>query len=555
MATLFRAHKTVGTKIPSYFIESTAPNNVDDKPAPEPRLPPQLIAIEAEKAIDEIAAHLAAADHPNLVVMVHGFNNPEPAVLKGYAAASHAIENDPAIANRSGLVCIGYRWPSEKMGQPYRGTWDALPTLPTWILRLGVALLVIFPIFYYGFGIQGWSFPGHVLMIYGSIFALLIATAALLRLIVYFRDNYRATNYGVPDLIEVIRQIDARILQIDRKNGGSETAAKQRRGTQPVELSFIGHSMGGFVVTNAIRVLSDLFADVHSRRRLNAGVVNEATEGAVPPASARIGNVFKLMRFVLASPDIPAETLLSNRANFLASSLQRFREAYLFSNEGDEVLRQISTLANYFIFPTKSWKYGFRLGNVEILSSGYGCVAVERENFLQTLRVGYYTLAQLYETLRRSREEHPGQQAARGGGPEQHSRSVQNLLPEVFTYFDCTDYVDTPLAGGGPTALLTFALRRKSRDPAARMRWWDHVHLLWSYVVAQRPNVHGGYFEGKLCAELMYRLACIGFDDTLRAYGGEGPLCEQCEGKQIRVLWSPRLLRKPFPDPSPEPPP
>jgi hypothetical protein len=311
--------------------------------------------------------------------------------------------------------------------------------------------------------------------------------------------------------------------------------------------------MGGFVVTNAIRVLSDLFADVYSRRRLNAGVVNEATEGAVLPAPPQIGNVFKLMRFVLASPDIPAETLLSNRANFLASSLRRSREAYLFSSEGDEVLRQISTLANYFIFPTKIWKYGFRLGNVEILSSGYGVVPVERENFLQTLRIGYYTLAQLYETLLTSREEHPVQQAARAGGPEQHSRSLQDLLPQVFTYFDCTDYVDTPVAGGGPTALLTFALRRKSCDPAARMRWWQHVHLLWSYVVAQKPNVHGGYFEGELCAQLMYRLACIGFDDTLLAYGGGDLLSEQCERKQIRVLWSPQLLRKASLDPDPRP--
>jgi len=48
--------------------------------------------------------------------------------------------------------------------------------------------------------------------------------------------------------------------------------------------------------------------------------------------------------------------------------LSRFDEAYLFSNEGDEVLRQISTLANYFVFPAKSKNHGFRLGNVEILS-------------------------------------------------------------------------------------------------------------------------------------------------------------------------------------------
>src|SRR5258708_19850754 len=64
------------------------------------------------------------------------------------------------------------------------------------------------------------------------------------------------------------------------------------------------------------------------------------------------------MRFVLASPDTPAEALLSSRGNFLASALSRFEEAYLFSNEGDEGLRQISTLANYFVFPTNSRNHG-----------------------------------------------------------------------------------------------------------------------------------------------------------------------------------------------------
>jgi esterase/lipase superfamily enzyme len=35
-----------------------------------------------------------------------------------------------------------------------------------------------------------------------------------------------------------------------------------------VDLSFIGHSMGGFVVTNAIRALSDVFAKGAVRSRL-----------------------------------------------------------------------------------------------------------------------------------------------------------------------------------------------------------------------------------------------------------------------------------------------
>src|SRR5208282_5699206 len=97
--------------------------------------------------------------------------------------------------------------------------------------------------------------------------------------------------------------------------------------------------------------------------------------------------LFTLMRFVLASPDVPAETLLADRANFLASSLRRFREAYLFSSEGDEVLRLISTTVNYFTFPTASRNYGYRLGNTEILRSSFGAAPDDQE-VLTTLRVG-----------------------------------------------------------------------------------------------------------------------------------------------------------------------
>ena len=102
---------------------------------------------------------------------------------------------------------------------------------------------------------------------------------------------------------------------------------------------------------------------------------------------------------MLASPDIPAESLLSNRGNFLASALSRFDEAYLFSNEGDEVLRQISTLANYFVFPTRSRNYGFRLGNVEILSRNFGMIDVREDDLLRVLRIGNLTLQDLYDGL------------------------------------------------------------------------------------------------------------------------------------------------------------
>ncbi|MGA2894479.1 MAG: hypothetical protein ABSE22_16565 [Xanthobacteraceae bacterium] len=547
MAHLFRAYKVDGAKIPTYFIESTAPNNVEDPLTPPLVLRP-LTLIDPNLAIEEISLRLSGAERPNLVVMVHGFNNPQLDVLRLYATASEAIEHDPAISSRADLVCVGYRWPSEKMGTPWPSCRAALPTFPTWLGRLGLSLLVlgiIVTLIGPAWHLLTWIDPalhaliplttsswigcvlsafGHALAIVGVIAAGLIGCAILLRIIVYFRDTYRATNYGGPDLIEIVRQIDQKIIEHDTKRKGEIVEATTRRDASRVELSFIGHSMGGYVVTNAIRALSDLFAFDAMRPNINTGVVNE--EAPVSRISSKIGHAFQLMRFVLASPDIPAEALLSNRANFLASSLRRFREAYLFSNEGDEVLRQISTMANYFSFPTASWKFGFRLGNVEILSRGYGVVQVPRDMILETLRIGYYTLRQIYDLLQRQR----------GLGNE----TLQDRLPETFSYFDCTDYTDID-DKGVTRPLLTFALKLKQTDATARMSWRQHLSLLWAYCLYQKPNVHGGYFEGVLSQQLIYRLACLGYQETFNAFGGLPALSAECERKQIRVLLSPGI--------------
>src|SRR6202023_2884505 len=93
------------------------------------------------------------------------------------------------------------------------------------------------------------------------------------------------------------------------------------------------------------------------------------------------------------------ESLLAGPGNFFGPALSAFDEAYLFSNEGDEVLRQISTLANYFVFPTNSRDHGFRLGNVEILSTDFGLIKPAENEFLSTLRIGNLTLQELYDRL------------------------------------------------------------------------------------------------------------------------------------------------------------
>jgi hypothetical protein len=382
-----------------------------------------------------------------------------------------------------------------------------------------------------------WN-PGHfhLLTLLGWTVAGLILTAGLLRTIVYFRDNYRATNYGVPDLIQIIRAIDAEIVK------QCDEAKVDRR---EVQLSFIGHSMGGFVVTNTIRTLSNLFAAPVPA--LSSYGVKASPDSRPESTKSKIGNVFVLKRFVLASPDIPAETLLSSRGNFLASALLRFDEAYLFSNEGDEVLRQISTLANYFVFPTKTRNHGFRLGNVEILSRNFGLMNVKEDDFLRVLRIGNSTLQELYDALEDAKAKRhemapppPPSLSAPALPPE--PVPAQASLPKVFTYFDCTDYKDIDNDGKPARPLLTFAKWRKRNDPNAKLRWYSHFHLLLAYLLChQKPNVHGGYFEGVLSQQLIYRLACLGYEDTVAAYGGEGPLSQACEDKQIRGLLSPKL--------------
>ena len=73
------------------------------------------------------------------------------------------------------------------------------------------------------------------------------------------------------------------------------------------------------------------------------------------------------------------------------------------------------------------------------------------------------------------------------------------------------------------------------------MPWHAHLRLLFDYLFTQRPNVHAGYFQGLLSQQLIYRLACLGYNDTIMAYGSEQELGRQCKDKKIRLLVSPEL--------------
>jgi hypothetical protein len=52
-----------------------------------------------------------------------------------------------------------------------------------------------------------------------------------------------------------------------------------------------------------------------------------------------------------------------------------------------------------------------------------------------------------------------------------------------------------------------------------------------------------------LSQRLIYRLACLGFGDTVKAFGSEPELAKACETTQIRLLLSP-CLRVPHAGPA-----
>jgi hypothetical protein len=525
----FRAYVTSdGVEPPFYLIESTAPNDVDDKSAKSIRDDELekvgLHPIPSQDAIKEIALRLTPdmndtpEEHASLVVMVHGFNSPPRSVLDTFASAANVVINDTdGIRLRSKkLVGIGYHWPSEGMFSLLLSSFRALP----------VALLAIFVV-----GVLLFLWPDQKVRGIAMFLTTITVVGIVLRSIVYFRDIYRATYYGVPDLVEVIRLIDREILNELERNKPEQTPVR-------VALSFIGHSMGALVVTNAVRILSDVFDPASIVRDIRGKKIKTCKAGEVEApkvgepemlekVTADIGHVFSLMRLVLVSPDIPAEALIGNRANFLKSSLRRFKEAYLFSNEGDEVLRMISTAANYFSFPTRSRDYGYRLGNVEILAENFGVIDVPKAAIEDKLRVGRNSVEQLDDKLS------PVNPDLDGGNPAY-----------AFSYFDCTDYVDCADCEGKPgqgKGLLTRALKLKAKDANASLGYLEHVLLLVRYLLpieSVHINVHGGYFDGETTRALIYRLACVGYHETEAILQATGGLSQLCSDRQIRVVLS-----------------
>ncbi len=555
--------------IPGYFVMSSAPPNIDPTPEELAGMNEALHQEQARQGVEEIAAHLYRMmasnpeGHAELVITVHGYNTSRRGVEAWYKNIFKFINrHDDAIREKANHVFIGYRWPSEnvKLGR-FPEALLALPPLPRDILvsgGLGFVLLLVVQFLAFGATLWGWLVSAVLGLL--TALGLLMFALVVLRLVVYFRDNYRANNFGVLDLVELLRQIDNAIVQrtaeemfpglakaSPKERGEAMAQAKSywgRRSRNKVKLSFIGHSMGAFVVTNVVRILSDVF---------DSNSVNKRPDSDV-------GDVFRLERLVLASPDIPVLTIITSRANFLASSLRRFSESYLFSSEGDIALRIASTAANYIAFPSRSQSRGYRLGNVALKNpsgtrADYGLLNLPHleQDFPLDLPIGV-ALAQaqdrvmevLFLTFQRFQSKGIVTLASlfheQTSGP-----SNQATIADLFTYFDCTDYVDVRYdpaentCSAQPLGLLT---RAKGKPVLKSL---DYFLLTLDYATGKR-DVHGGYFQGQFSQQLIYGLAFLGFRGYLNTFEADPQVALSqfhlaCHAKHIQGYLSPFRYR------------
>ena len=555
----------VDVAIPGYFVMSSAPPNIEEAEEASPAVQQQAIA-GVQDIAHQLYHKLTNAPHQNadLVIVVHGYNTSRTSVETWYKGIFKTINlYNPGIKNQTNSVFVGYRWPSERAAiGNLREAWSALcalPPLPRDLLIAGAVstvMLLLFELLMVSRSFwQGLVSLGLILL---AVLGMLVLSLVILRLVVYFRDRYRADNFGVLDLVELLRQIDQAFLAISAQHLFPDLASPehheqamhqareywQKRPNNNIKLSFIGHSMGGFVVTNVVRLLADVF-DI-------AAISKQP--------SPNVGSIFRLERLVLASPDIPVLSIISSRANFLASSLRRFSESYLFCNEGDIALRIASTAANYIAFPSRTQSRGYRLGNVALQNRrldafDYGIVnlksldidfpthlpigmAIEAsdEKVLENLFLTYkrfqkrgaITLADLFEA-------------------QTNTGRHQATVADFFTFFDCTDYIDfeyDPQTNGRsakPQGLLTRARGKKALTP------WDYLLLTLDYGLGKR-DVHGGYFRGEFSQSLLYQLAFLGFENYLNSLDDDpqtalSRLHDYCQQKQIQGFLSPFRYR------------
>ena len=391
-----------------------------------------------------------------------------------------------------------------------------------------------------------------MMTVFYVLFLGMILALIALKLVTYPGDRYRATNYAVIDLVEFIKQIERAVIKelcIQAKIPDEE-CSKIRKiedledksiKINRIRLSFINHSLGCEVVTQTIRILSDVF---------DPDLRNEGEP------SSNIGSVFSLGRIVLVAPDIPLESILSSRSNFLKSALRRCEEAYVFSNEADLALRLASTAANYFSFPSKTRFRGYKLGNITVrhfvAQDDSRQYKLDKDRNYGILKSENDVDKQPHKNLeiRASNIEHRTIDELLKIEEEKTTLKEETAIANLLTYFDCTDYVDFK---GNPVepnlkdkkakGILSHALRKSALN-----LWFDYIVVSIAFFtgIPRRIDVHGGYFQCKFSQQLIYNLAFLGYKESLNSCFNDSTeaFSQACRDQGIQVL----LASKPLPN-------
>ncbi|MBW4581296.1 MAG: alpha/beta hydrolase [Tildeniella nuda ZEHNDER 1965/U140] len=618
--------------VPGFFVRSTAPINIEqDECKPDGNVPTVSDIVESLYQNTKLNT-----SYTGLVIQIHGYNTGIETVVQNgkevegrdYVCEGwqrtweYLNQSDQAIySKRHSFVYLGYRWPSESVPSSFKNAGRALPLTLKVVLWGGLFLAAIGLLLLMLFASPILDALSAILMILGIAVSMVVVTLFILRIIVYFRDTYRANNFGVPDLVEFIRQLDLGLVKRHMNESLFETVAKEagesldlapdllakavRKTWEAIEhqpalfnayddaafrlllpalkqnslaplddavflkiyttfvlaekpayntanfaaataywtqkkrirLTFIGHSMGGFVTTQVIRILSDAFDP--------AAIGDSQSLEKLP--SSDVGRVFALGRLILISPDIPLSTIISGRTNVLRSSLRRFEEAYLFSNEGDLALRLASTTANYFSFPASTRTQGFRLGNVTVnldpskqslhRQNAYGIVNLQElmnDAYPSPLLdfIGVQTLDRDTRSIGQEGDKKREALKKRGGKVDEESLATAKKDPEsiadLFTYLDCTEYRDVTTYAKRDQQEINVLICEGQRSP---LKFFDYTTLLKAYVdFSNDPgkgvgvDVHGGYFYGRLSNLLIYRLAFLGFQGLLDSLVFQPPI-------------------------------
>jgi len=300
--------------------------------------------------VDQFANIIQQQQIKQLTLRTHGYASPIKSFQKSFMEEARQLflPEDAADGLPDHHLYIGYHWPSEQPVFNFGLVQDALSNLEillkflgSLLLLSGVASLLVLSVYDLVAPLPDWIY----LVAPWVVFVLWFAAFSLLRAVVYQRDRYRAIHYGAPDLAEFFWRLDKQLKILVEAEGKTNDPQILKR------VNMVGHSMGGLVVVNALRVLGDRFGK----------------DDSDTIRSHQIGTCLKLDKLILASPDVPLEFLKEGRNNYVRSAIRRCQGLYLFSSDRDTVLRYLSTLANWFSEPSVEMS-GLRLGNVFLKS-------------------------------------------------------------------------------------------------------------------------------------------------------------------------------------------